>query len=342
MKNYFQFRLTGKQLFPVWLVLIIFFLIPYILVLVKIETLQQAIDTGFAYHYFETLLFWYAFLFALIIICYSIVFYLIKPIIENTGYKDTFLTFTGSLGEYLKILITGMLLTIITFGIYSPWFITRMIRFFSSKTACEENKFEFKGEGSNLFVIILFCLIIPIMVIAFLSGIFAFIAGDFMLQGNMFFDYPLATLSGTALIIAILSLIAFLLIAIPYMYYTYKWFVNFKIKNYHIQWKTDFWDAFGKIAVEILLCIITFGIYTPLAILKLYQYFAEHTVATSETATKRFGYDLDAGSDFLFLWGQSLLSIITLGIYYPWAFCKISKRVLEKSFVEEEREIASE
>lgn len=109
-------------------------------------------------------------------------------------------------------------------------------------------------------------------------------------------------------------------------------------KNFTISWKTTFWSACGKIALEIFLSLITVGIYYPLAWIKLYKYFVDRTVATSDERTLEFGYDIEPASDFLFIWGQSLLSIITLGIYYPWSCCKIYGRIVGKTFIEEKAE----
>ena len=119
------------------------------------------------------------------------------------------------------------------------------------------------------------------------------------------------------------------------MYFVYKWMVDVTFKSYQITWETNVWQSLGKIFVEIMLSIITLGIYAPLASLKLYKYFAEKTVAISDNSTKTFGYDIEPLDDFLFIWGQTLLAIVTLGIYYPWAFCKVRSRILSKTFVEE-------
>jgi len=45
------------------------------------------------------------------------------------------------------------------------------------------------------------------------------------------------------------------------------------------------------------------------------------------------GYDGDQLADFLFIWGQILMTVITFGIYYPWAFSRITHRVLTQTFV---------
>jgi len=84
-----------------------------------------------------------------------------------------------------------------------------------------------------------------------------------------------------------------------------------------------------------LLTVITLGIYGPLAFLRLYQYFITKTKGIAdEGQTVRFGYDLQYGRDWLFIWGQLLLTIIPFGIYFPWAFCGITRLILRKSYVE--------
>lgn len=331
MKNYFKFNLTGNKLFPIWLIFMVLFLIPYIYVQYKLQDFKgHTQNPQEALGQLGEIFTWYGIMFVLIIIEYAILFFIAKLSIKSIQYKDESFSFVGNFGEFLSVYIPGFLLSIITIGIYSPWFMANMINFFAQKTSYKSDKLEFKGKGFDLFLIILFTLIIPMIVLMFVIGIFAFIAG---MNGTMPqrdpTTNPLAALSAVAMMFAIF------LMVIPYMYYAYKWRVNFNFKSYNIQWETSFWSSAAKIALEILLSMITVGIYTPLAILKLYKYFVERTIAKSETSSKKFGYDIEPGKDFLFLWGQSLLGLITLGIYYPWAFCKVSDRVLGKTYSEE-------
>jgi hypothetical protein len=134
---------------------------------------------------------------------------------------------------------------------------------------------------------------------------------------------------------ALIQQLVMMFIMIPYMYLIYKWAVNIDYKDFHITWETDFWESCGKIAIEILLTIVTVGIYMPLAYLRLYTYFSQRTIVESNDSKRKFGYEIDPLNDFLFIWGQTLLVIITLGIYYPWAICKIGKRVLGKTYLTE-------
>ena len=133
----------------------------------------------------------------------------------------------------------------------------------------------------------------------------------------------------------IFATLSVMIIIICFMYYFYKWCVNLSHRGYEIKWETEFWPSAQQILIQIVLSVITLGIYSPVASLRLYTYFLGKTVARNETSVKKFGYDLAPGDDFLFIWGQVLLCIITIGIYFPWAYCKISDYVLGKTYVEE-------
>jgi uncharacterized membrane protein YjgN (DUF898 family) len=211
-------------------------------------------------------------------------------------------------------------------GIYSPWFATRLYKFFARNTSYDADSIEFKGKGSDLFVIIACTLILPMILIVI---IFLSFSAAKVLSGEYTSDQYLAT-EITSIILMIVTFV----VIIPYIYYVYKWAVNFTFKNYSIRWETEFWNSAAMILGQILLAIITLGIYSPLASLKIYKYFAERTVAQSETGSKRFGYNIEPGQDFLFIWGQCLLSVITIGFYFPWAYCKINNRILSKTYSE--------
>ena len=274
------------------------------------------------------MLFWYGVMFFLLIIEYVFVFVIAKMTIENTEYKGKSFFFNGKTSEFLGVLIPGFLLTIITIGIYSPWFIKNMYAFFAKKTSYNSENLEFRGKGGDLFLIFLFTLIIPLIIILVSVMIYSF-AMMFTLTDKLQFTSPIDNFY------AVIMMLIIFIILIPYLYYFYKWMVDLKYKNYTIQWETGFWNAGAKIALETILSFVTIGIYAPLAILRLYKYFAERTIARSPEKSKRFGYDIEPWNDFLFIWGQVLLTFITLGIYYAWAYCKIAGRILKKTYVDE-------
>ncbi len=245
-------------------------------------------------------------------------FYVTKLFIEGVEYKEKPFAFNGDVLKFIGIFLLGLLFCIITIGIYTPWFIRKIQKFFIDNSSYEANPLEFKGKGGELFVIILVTYLIPYVFILMLTKIF--------MMFDLIHAYPVVT--------GIVQVIT-MFIMIPYTYFVYKWMVNVRYKSYSIAWQTDAWDSCGTILIQYLLTLITIGIYYPLAMLRLYKYFAGKTIATGDNGSKKFGYDLEAGSDFLFLWGQILLTLVTLGIYYPWAACKIGERVLGKTYSEE-------
>jgi uncharacterized membrane protein YjgN (DUF898 family) len=208
---------------------------------------------------------------------------------------------------------------------------TNMYKFFAKNATYHDQNFEFKGKGSDLFVIILVTFIIPMLVVWSIVMIGAFAEG--FMKAIVHREMP--EMNGLFIGFMIFAVVSTILILVCLLYYFYKWIVNLSYKGYEIKWETEFWSSVKQILIQIALSIITIGIYSPVGWLRLYKYFMEKTVARNENSLKKFGYDLAAGDDFLFIWGQVLLCIITIGIYYPWAYCKISNYVMSKTYVEE-------
>lgn len=309
MKDYFNFSLTGKKFLPIWLLFYVLVLTPYVAIII------------FADRKTDTPSLWLGVLLLIMVVgSFVFYFYMAKLFIEHTHYKDQPLLFSGKFSSYIGKVLLGFLLSMITLGVYMAWFIRNIIRFFIDQTTLNNAPFSFKGRGVMLFVIFLLTLL-PIMVVAFIMGSVMAVQG---LNGG-----EMSTGITTVLIQAIIFVVM-----IPYMYYVYKWMVDAEYKDYRIEWKTQFWPSCLQILIQILLTLITLGIYFPLAYLKLYKYFAERTFAESPTRKLSFGYELESKADFLFVWGQTLLSIITFGIYYPWAITKIGKRVLSKTYTQ--------
>ncbi len=195
------------------------------------------------------------------------------------------------------------------------WFIRDMHRFFVNNSSFDSAGFKFQGKGGRLFVILLLTIILPFLV-------FTLLMSNYLLRHT-----------GQVNSFMAIEQVVLLFIMIPYMYLVYKWAVNINYKDFHITWETGFWESCGKIAIELLLSIVTFGIYIPLAYIRLYKYFSQRTIVESTDSKRYFGYDIDQMNDFLLIWGQTLLTLITLGIYYPWAICKIGNRILGKTYL---------
>ncbi len=304
MKKYFDFTLTGKKFLPIWLAYYILIILPYVFSYKSLTGQVQGSSS------MSGLLFLFLMFGAFIIL-----FYIFKISIESVKFSDSQVRFDGKLGTYLGKILLGLFLSIITLGIYMAWFVRDLMSFTVNNSSVNDAYFEFKGKGGKLFIIILLSVLLPMILVSVIMG-------KYLMTINQNFIYFLIY-QGFVMIIMI-----------PYTYLVYNWMVNVKYKDYQIKWQTEFGDSCLKILVEFLLIMLTFGIYIPLAYLKLFKYFAERTVAENDDKTLRFGYELDAKGDFLFIWGQILLTVITVGIYYPWAYAKIGKRVLEKTYLE--------
>ena len=334
MKNYFKFNLTGNKLLPLWLLFIVLYIIPSSIVqghIQELSKLQQGDGMTEAFQRMGAMFSWQALSLFLFVLEYAILFFIYKMTIEGVEFKEKVFSFGGQFGSFISLFIGNLLLTIITLGIYSPWFMTNMYKFFATNAKLGEHNFDFKSKGSDLFVIILVTLLIPILVVGGIVMIGAFIGGFW----KALIHKEMPEMSGLVVGLLILAVVAAILITVFFMYYCYKWCVNLSFKGYEIKWETELWSSVQQILIQSGLCLITLGIYSPVASLRLFKYFAERTVARKESIVKKFGYELASGDDFLFIWGQILLCIITVGIYFPWAYCKINDYILSKTYVEE-------
>ena len=308
MKNYFSFDLTGKKFFPVWLAFYICYIVPYAFLIIKTKSDDSGISSPGIYLMSIAVV---------LVIAFLISFFIMKLVIEHFSYNNKPLVFNGKFGDFVGIVLAGILLTVITLGIYAAWFAKDLTQFFIDNSKYESNSLKFRGKGDKLFVILLLTIFLPIMA-------FAIITTVYLLKNSE---------QQISLTLTIIQQIVTLIIMIPYLYYIYKWAVNIGYKNYRITWETKFWNSCGKIALEMFLSVVTLGIYMPMASLKLYSYFIEKTIAKSPEARRRFGFERDNVPDFLFIWGQTLLTIVTAGFYFPWSFSKIGSRLLGRTYL---------
>lgn len=312
MKNYFNFQLKGRQLLPLWLLFYFLCLVPYFGVIFKMARLKASSGN----EQLTILLLIALFLLFIVVLVFSM--YFSKIFIENIKLNDTLLKCDYKLDKFFGTILLGIFLSIITLGIYFPWFVRNLQRFLINNSYYNDASLNFLGKGQSLLLIITLTAIVPIVILTLLM--IKFIGVDVNTQPFW---------------VRYLYQIISYVIMIPYIYYVYKWMVNIKYKDYVVKWNTRLIPSIGKIAIELILSLITFGIYLPLAFLRLYKYFIEKTESNIvDNKMVKFGYDIDMLNDYLLILGQILLTIVTLGVYYPWAFCKITARILGKTYIE--------
>jgi tetrahydromethanopterin S-methyltransferase subunit F len=306
MKRYLNFTLKGSQFLPVWIAFIFFFMIPYYLLQGEMASLTaiEVSSEGPSKLFFIYLL-------CVVSMAFVFLFYMVKLVVQSLEYNGVRLSVDYHPNKYIGIVITGIMLSIISLGIYIPWFIRNLHRFFVHGVVYNFHKFAFRGKGGRLFLTLTLTIFIPFLVL----GIILFS----ILNSNIdLWIYQIIVMFALA----------------PNIYLIYKWLVDIRYKNYMIKWDTKFFPATGRIAGELVLAVLTLGIYFPMAYLRLYRYFTQQTKSNIVDGKQVVvGYDGYLWSDFLFIWGQILLMIVTLGIYYPWAFSRIIRRVLNQTYL---------
>jgi len=95
-----------------------------------------------------------------------------KYLTSRTGYRNLRFGFDGKGLELAKIFLKGGLLTIVTLGIYYPWFYAEKEAYTSSKTRYGNTNFGFQADGKELFFIYLKGVFLSIITLGIYSSWF--------------------------------------------------------------------------------------------------------------------------------------------------------------------------
>ncbi|ULQ58965.1 DUF898 domain-containing protein [Brucepastera parasyntrophica] len=222
--------------------------------------------------------------------------------------------FTGTIGKAIETYTLGIIFVIITFGIYTPWYIRRVTAFWVDNTEFDGERPVFLGRGGSLFKYILLFGFIPIFVCAFLGGL-------------------LSLYSEIVMYVVIIG--AVILIAAVLSYFYIVWMFNIEWRGIRIKCDAVAGPAVNFLLGQIVLCVITIGIYIPAMMGKVYRYFASCIVLEKDGREYGRGrLDCDTWQVFKFLWKTMLLMIVTLGIYTPWAYANILRYFLNNLYIE--------
>jgi len=163
----------------------------------------------------------------LLIFVLIVFFYLKKLFINNICIDGLALQFTGRMKDFLIINIVGIILSIVTIGIYLPFYLVRMLRFFINTTEYKETKFLFRGKGGRLFAIwllyILVAVLINLLIIFF--AIQKFIGKVSIYQ--------------SVICIVVNAFILFI-----FIYYFFKWLISINYKDIQIHFDVNLLNFF--------------------------------------------------------------------------------------------------
>ena len=206
------------------------------------------------------------------------------------------LQFRGTGGQLFVALVVGYLLCLITLGIYSPWFITKLLKWFCDNTSARSPAgagfaLEYRGTGGGLFVTFLVGYLLSIITL----GIYV---PWFMCKVHRFVLDHTRIMEGAAEV----GSLAF---------------------------TGTGGDLFVTFIVGCLLSIITLGIYSFWFVVKLLKFWFRSTEVTLG-GTKWVGdFNGSGGQFFVINLVGYLLTLITLGIYGAWYACNVLRFKIE-------------
>lgn len=321
MKKYFGFGLKGKAiLLPVLAMIIVIAARIILLNYVGVGTADGVVDKGLllwvAIFVLADTIYWTA------LMCIYFVIYA-KSLASMSLGDENFETHIR-LKEFIWPLAGDAALSVVTLGIYLPWMITRMVRRLIDNTSLGVNFFAFKGRGGTLFSLLTLCLVLPIAAlsaVAYLKGYSPTVMA--MTDPNRFYIFML----GIELLVIIIAAMA--------QFFVIKWIANLTYGSRLVRVSARAFQSTMFVLGQILLCLLTLGLYAPAAYMRIYGYYARRMVVGREYIEERFDYRPRFWRDYFYILGQLLLTLVTLCIYIPWAYAGIMRRLLTQTGIEE-------
>ena len=213
-----------------------------------------------------------------------------------TPQGEVRLQFRGTGGKLFVAMIVGYLLCLITLGIYSPWFITNLLKYFTENSSAtspggQGYALEYNGTGGGLFVTFLVGYLLSIITLGIYVPWFMCKVSRFVLDNT-------SIMQGSA-------------------------------QAGTLAFTGAGGDLFVTFIVGYLLSIITLGIYSFWFAVKLMQFYAGSTEVTLAGVTWVGDFDGTGGNFLVINLVGYLLTLITVGIYGAWYCCNVIRFKLE-------------
>jgi uncharacterized membrane protein YjgN (DUF898 family) len=265
-----------------------------------------------------------------------------SPVAVAPG-ADVSMAFAATGGELFGQLIVGLVLTMVTFGIYMPWFVVRLASYATSRTtvatARSQTRLSFQGEGKELFILGLkgyFLTLITLGIYGFwfLCDLIRFFTERASGQSSDGTRYELRFgMTGLELLKA--AFVGYLLTMVTFGIYA-PWFIckvrklmnerTIILANGQQVGTFEFHGTGGNLfktfIVGYLLTMVTFGIYGAWFQVKLKKFFMEHTLVRSRGRAYQGMFSGTGKELLIILVVGMLLTSVTFGVYFFWFFAK--------------------
>ncbi len=315
-KKFLNFNLSAESLVSYWVLTYVIVILPHILLLlvdgfVAVDLKEILLSPSIVGSiYFATLIGYF------LSILYFVHITLVSISVQNSKLK-----FNISTSKFAVLLLKGLLFSILTVGIYFPWFIKNLYSYFIDNTSYNNINYKFNSKGRQLLVIMLFSLIIP-------SGLIYVVA--FFVWGELWYVETFSRM---------IVFVFQVLVSVPYFYLAFDWKINISYDTYTLKLKVNHYKSLRVIFGELILTVASIGAYFPIAMIRLYKYFVNNFQSFSENDHSiLFGVNLSRES-YLVIWRESFFTLISLGLYFPWAYVKINTLILNSTYYYREKNI---
>lgn len=226
---------------------------------------------------------------------------------------------------YMKEVAVGALLSVVTLGLYVPWYYVRMLRFFSEGLSLARRSFGFHAKGMGLFAIITLAYVVPVALLICLvdAGVLDGLGGPDMVP----------TLALGVVIFLILMMVWMSLLCALVA----RWAINMSVGEKRIVGNVSPTKTTLFVLGQLTLTMLTLGLYTPMMELRMMHYFASVTVVGEGRDALRGGMILRSWRDWAYVWGQALLLVVTLGLYMPWYVTRLLNRFVPRLYLTAEK-----
>lgn len=175
----FNFTGTGKEVFKGYIKIYLIFIVLYTTILIATATKSQNL-------LFVSFALFYAFL--IVIIPFAI-HGAIRYRSSKSSWNGIQFKYTGIRMEMFRMVLKGILLTIVTLGIYGAWFDVSLRKYILKHLKLGSITFDFKGKGDELFIInlkfiLLFYITLGIYSIWYIKNLYKFYIENIVIYQN--------------------------------------------------------------------------------------------------------------------------------------------------------------